>query len=895
MATASGQLMGTIWLINGQAAPNSLVPYVDYEITTNVQNNSSQVKLTPWILTKNSDYWFYGASITGTVSLGGKSYQISGSYDNTNKTHTYLTSGTLTLPHNADGSLTANLSMSFTTNLSGDQWLMKRGQVTGTIQFPTIPRESRITSSANFTLGNALPVSIQRYSSNFTHTLSLSVGGSVIQTVSGVGTSTNITLTTGEVDTVCQLAAQQGKSSLPVVLKCTTYSGSIAIGSVTQVSGTCTIPLGTVSSDVSCTLGKDLTVQVGGSSLFTYEVGVYWENTLLASQSTSGGSVTFSFSESNLTLLSQKAANGQVALTVRCTSKRGTLTVGTTSKAGHALQKLAAINSAVGLVVGDGFPYAIQPAEDGFQYRLVWLVDGVGVLSRTIADLEGTILFTPEEELDLYEKLSNNAQHTLTLRCVTLAQGVDVGHTEKTGTIQVDPQRAAPTAPLFTYQDTRAQTIALTGNNQVLVQGQSTLKVAILPANRAVSNAGATIVRYVLYCGDTVKGEAPFQTDQTVEITASAPNSPELYVTAVDSRGNESPKISGERGHVTAQWVAYEPVQVGVPTLTRRNGVESKVSMDWKGYCWNGSFGQQANTLTMTYRFRSTLAESAWTEKTMTYVWKSNGEVVFEDRAEGEPPEKFLAGDLEGDGGFDVSKSFLLTVTAQDLLTQATSAQVELTTGIPPLYLDRGGIGVNKIREQGAVDVQGTVHTTGGLFKGTEEALYPSTLGPLVQELTANKVEKVSPAVTGNFPKLTAEGALADSGIPARLPTAVEVGAVSSAKPQWIFPELLTGSWPADQTAFQPCYAKSGNVVSLSGILNGWKIDNTLWYMPEGYRPERAVVGTAYAAGNWGTGSPTVYRITVGINGSVHINGSGGEHGTDWWLLFALTYLVAGE
>ena len=892
MATASGQFMGTIWLGNGSAAPNSLVPYVDYEITTNVQNNTSQVKLTPWILKKNSKYTFK-TDIEGTVSLGGQSYSISGFYDNTNETHTYLTGGTLTLPHNADGTLTASLSVTFRTFIDGT-YLMKRGEVTGTIQFPTIPRESRVTSGASFTLGNSLSVSIQRYSPNFTHTLSLQVGGSVIKTVSGVGTSTTISLTSAEVDIICRLAAEKNSASLPVVLKCTTYSGSTAIGSVTQVNGTCTIPLGQVNGNVSCTLGKDLTVQLSSGSLFSYEAGVYWNDTLLLSQTTSGGDVTFSFTADNLAFLGLKAQNGQVPLTVRVTSKRGSLTVGTTSRTGVAQQKLGSIQGNVQMIVEDAFPYAVQPSEEGFQYRLVWMVDGVGVLTKDLDSLEGTFTFSPEENGKFYERLPDNGQHTLTLRCVTLAKGADVGHVEKSGTIQVDPQRAAPTAPIFTYMDIRSETCALTGNNQILVQGQSTLKVTILPENRSTSSSAATIQRYVLYCGDLVKGEVPFQENQTVEIVSEAPNSAELYVTAVDSRGNESAKRMGERGHITAQWAAYQPVQSGVPVLTRKNGIETQVSMDWKGYCWQGSFGQLANQLLTTYRFRSTLQDSQWTEKTMTCVWKQDGSLLFEERAQGTPPSKFLAGDLEGSGGFDASKSFLLTVTVEDCLTKATSVQGEIPTGIPPFYLDRGGIGVNKIRQQGAVDVDGAVHTTAGFFKEGEECLYPSTLEPLVRELTSNKLEKVSPSISGNFPALGTDGTLVDSGIPARLPTAAEVGAVSDEAPVWIYPTLSSGSYPSSQTAFRPRYAKHGHVVSIEGMLDSWTNGSSLFTIPEGYHPKDNVVTCVYAAPSWGTGTPTPYKLGIAGTGWLYIDGGAGSKNAsaNWWLFLHASFIT---
>ena len=46
----------------------------------------------------------------------------------------------------------------------------------------------------------------------------------------------------------------------------------------------------------------------------------------------------------------------------------------------------------------------------------------------------------------------------------------------------------------------------------------------------------------------------------------------------------------------------------------------------------------------------------------------------------------------------------------------------------------------------------------------------------------ANMIPKVSPTTAGNYPELTSNGTLTDSGIPARLPTPAEIGAVPTTR-----------------------------------------------------------------------------------------------------------------
>ena len=94
---------------------------------------------------------------------------------------------------------------------------------------------------------------------------------------------------------------------------------------------------------------------------------------------------------------------------------------------------------------------------------------------------------------------------------------------------------ANPTSGAVTFQDTDATTVGKTGSNQIIVQGQSVLKIM-----SAVSTAkkSATIVSYSLSFNGTT-------TDITTNryLTISQPNIAGIYpatVTTTDSRGNTS-------------------------------------------------------------------------------------------------------------------------------------------------------------------------------------------------------------------------------------------------------------------------------------------------------------------------------------------------------------------
>jgi hypothetical protein len=112
---------------------------------------------------------------------------------------------------------------------------------------------------------------------------------------------------------------------------------------------------------------------------------------------------------------------------------------------------------------------------------------------------------------------------------------------QRTGYIKNDQGQANPIFTNFNFADTNAATIAITGNNQFLIQGQSNLQVTIGTNNKATPRKFAVMKHYTVNVGG-YSNNAPFSDTASVVkdvgVVADISGSRNITVTAVDSRGN---------------------------------------------------------------------------------------------------------------------------------------------------------------------------------------------------------------------------------------------------------------------------------------------------------------------------------------------------------------------
>ncbi|UNH58400.1 minor tail protein [Bacillus phage vB_BsuS_PJN02] len=256
-------------------------------------------------------------SKSGMASLSGHQKKLINTY-------------TFTLSHNSDGTKSFSLDGYFKAEVT------LRGTYYGSIDLDektftlnTIPRESKLTSSASWQAGKSLPISISRYSSKFDHDIDIYVNNVKIKTVTGIGTSTTVNFSAGENEDIFRELAKNTSSynqASKIVMR--TMSGSTQIGSNTY-TGTCSSPTATTVSGSSFTIGNSTSVSLTNekNSAFVYDltasIGSYTKTLLSKSTSLS---VSWDTNSDKTSLLNQLPTSNSRTLTYTLTTywKNGT-------------------------------------------------------------------------------------------------------------------------------------------------------------------------------------------------------------------------------------------------------------------------------------------------------------------------------------------------------------------------------------------------------------------------------------------------------------------------------------------------------------------------------------------------------------------------------------------
>lgn len=140
----------------------------------------------------------------------------------------------------------------------------------------------------------------------------------------------------------------------------------------------------------------------------------------------------------------------------------------------------------------------------------------------------------------LYSYMSETNSVTLGAVIETWSGSTKIGESSEL-TVTAKITNANPTFNNFTYQDTNSSVVNVTGTNQVLVKGLSTLRAIISSANKMVAQKGATPKNYVSTL-DNINVSTNYS-DSSLNIdlgTVSSSGTKRLNVRAYDSRNNST-------------------------------------------------------------------------------------------------------------------------------------------------------------------------------------------------------------------------------------------------------------------------------------------------------------------------------------------------------------------
>lgn len=203
--------------------------------TQNIANNYTPISWKLQLISSNSSARISStASKDYSVTVDGKEWSGTNTVGLSGGATKTLASGTKNIYHTSNGTKTFDYSFSqeFAITYSGEAIGTKTGSGEGTLD--TIPRGSVLGSISAFTIGNAINIPITKYSSSFTDTLVISVGGTTIKTISDIANGDDVTFTSTELTNIYKKLPSATSGTF--TFKLTTKSGTATIGTSTKTA-----------------------------------------------------------------------------------------------------------------------------------------------------------------------------------------------------------------------------------------------------------------------------------------------------------------------------------------------------------------------------------------------------------------------------------------------------------------------------------------------------------------------------------------------------------------------------------------------------------------------------------------------------------------------------------
>ena len=213
-----------------------------------------------------------------------------------------------------------------------------------------------------------------------------------------------------------------------------------------------------------------------------------------------------------------------------------------------------------------------------------------------------TVTLTSSQRTTLLTAMASLKSFTGTFAVSSYSGSTQIGSTSsKTATVSTTAANSAPTLSGFTYADSYATTTAVTGNNQIFIQGKSTLTVT--PGTATAKN-NASIASYTATCnGVSVSNTTG---DALAVGTVSKSGTVAVVLTVTDSRGYTASVTQ----NITV--IAYAVPRVSSLTLRRTNDIEAEMQLAFSGSISSIQVGgtEKNSLLYARYRYKQTSASS---------------------------------------------------------------------------------------------------------------------------------------------------------------------------------------------------------------------------------------------------------------------------------------------
>ena len=316
--------------------------------------------------------------------------------------------------------------------------------------------------------------------------------------------------------------------------------------------------------------------------------------------------------------------------------------------------------------------------------------------------------------------------------------------TTKTVTFSTLETHTAPNFSNFEYTDNNSATVALTGNNQTMIQGQSVPRITISTANKATGNNGISVSNYAISFTGQSKTVA-YSSSSAVTTNLDPPSESgtgNLVVSAVDS-------LSLSKAVTKAVTIYPWSKPTITATIERVNNFETTSKINASGsYSPITINGVVKNTLSFEYRTKKSSSSdwSAWTSRTVT-ISGNNWSITN------------LSVSLDNNYQWDIQTRIV------DIFT-ASSLDLSLPVGMPNFFIGIDGrisVGMRPTRtipntDKGQLEVDGNIYAknltaTNSVYSNGKEIVM-SHVGQIIRTASLNTAAKVQAIYGGTWTRV---------------------------------------------------------------------------------------------------------------------------------------------
>lgn len=194
---------------------------------------------------------------------------------------------------------------------------------------------------------------------------------------------------------------------------------------------------------------------------------------------------------------------------------------------------------------------------------------------------------------NFYSKIPTSISGKGTLTCITYSGNTKLGEKTIDFFVNVNKELAKPTITIDSWEDVNPITLALTGNNQTIIQNASNVKIGFY----AHGNKYASIKKVEI---NGITLTQPINLLQLNHFTINKFPGNAITATITDSRN-----ITTNAPVRYLDPISYIPLTFNY-SLKRKSLTGDVISIEFEGDYFNGNFGAENNSLTITWSYSET-------------------------------------------------------------------------------------------------------------------------------------------------------------------------------------------------------------------------------------------------------------------------------------------------